>query len=108
MFSQNDEGNGAGEISSKKKKSSGLDRIWDQMYGANACDLNLHKPRAELSAAEKTARKTTKKTTAKMEATVAAGLSNNRVKEILACKRVPLSQGTDYLEGKVADERMLC
>jgi hypothetical protein len=52
-----------------------------------------------------TARKTAKKTTAKMEATVAAGLSNNRVKEILACQRVPLSQGTDYLEGKVTDER---
>jgi hypothetical protein len=105
IFSQNDEGNICSVISSKKKKSSGLDRIWDRMYGANARDLNLHKPRAELSAAEKTARKTAKKTTAKMEATVAAGLSNNRVKEILACQRVPLSQGTDYLEGKVTDER---
>ena len=104
MFSRNDEGNSCSVISSKKKKSSGLDRIWDRMYGANARDLNLHKPCAELSAAEKTARKTAKKTTAKMEATVAAGLSNNRVKEILACKRVPLSQGTDYLEGKVKDE----
>jgi hypothetical protein len=42
-----------------------------------------------------------------MEAMVAAGLSNNRVKEILACKLVPLSQGTDFLEGKVTvtDER---
>ncbi len=40
-----------------------------------------------------------------MEATEAAGLSSNCVKEILACKRVPFSQASDFLSGKVMDER---
>jgi len=42
-----------------------------------------------------------------MEATELAGLCSNRVKEILACKRVPFSQASDYQSqsGKVADER---
>ena len=65
---------------------------------------NLHKPREELSGAEKKARRTAKATRTKMEAADAAGLSSNRVKEILACKGVPLSQSTEYLEGRATDE----
>ena len=83
---------------------SGVDMIWDRMFGANALDLSLHKPRSELNAEEKKARKTAKNTRAKMEATELAGLCSNRVKELLACKRVPFSQGSDHQSGKVADE----
>ena len=54
---------------------------------------------------EKKARKTATNTRAKMEAIELAGLCSNRVKEILACKRVPFSQASDYQSGKVADER---
>jgi hypothetical protein len=73
------------------------------MYGANARDLNLQKPRAELTATKKIARKKAKDTRTKMEATYVSGLSGNRVKEILARKGVPLSQATDFLEGRVLD-----
>ncbi len=75
------------------------------MFAANALDLSLHKPRLELNSAEKTAWKTAKKTRGKMEATEADGLSSNRVKETLACKQVPFSQASDFLSGKVTDER---
>jgi hypothetical protein len=40
-----------------------------------------------------------------MEAMEAAGLSSNRVKEILASKQVPFSQASDFPSGKVTDER---
>ena len=83
---------------------SGVDMIWDRMFGANALDLSLHKPRSELNAKEKKARKTAKYMRAKMEATKLAGLCSNRVKEILACKQVPFSQASDYQSGKVADK----
>ena len=83
---------------------SGVNMIWDRMFGANALDLSLHKPRSELNAEEKKARKTAKNTRAKMEAIELAGLCSNRVKEILACKQVPFSQASDYQSGKVADE----
>jgi hypothetical protein len=33
-----------------------------------------------------------------------AGLCFSRVKEILACKRVPFSQAPDYQSGRVADK----
>jgi hypothetical protein len=39
-----------------------------------------------------------------MEAADSAGLSSNCAKEILACKGVPLSQLTEYLEGRATDE----
>ena len=39
-----------------------------------------------------------------MESTDESDLAGNRVKEILACKVVPFSQATDFLEGRVADE----
>ncbi len=63
---------------------SSVDIIWDRMFGANALDLSLHKPRLELNAEEKKAGKTAKNTRAKMEATELAGLCSNRVKEMLA------------------------
>ncbi len=89
-------------MKSPKRKKRGVDMIWDRVFAANALDLSLHKPRSDLNSEEKTARKTTR---GKMEATEAAGLSSNRVKEILACKRVPFSQASDFLSGKVTDER---
>ena len=92
-------------LKSPKRMKSGVDMIWDRMFGANALDLSLHKSRSELNAEEKMARKTAKNTRAKMEAIELAGLCSNRVKEILACKRVPFSQASDYQSGKVADER---
>jgi spore maturation protein CgeB len=79
-------------------------RIWDRVFGANARDLNLNKTREELSDAEKKAQRTSKATRTKMEAADAAGISSNCVKEILACKGVPLSQSTEYLEGRATDE----
>ena len=87
-------------LKSPKRMKSGVD-----MIGANALDLSLHKPRSELNAKEKKAWKTAKNTRAKMEATELAGLCSNCVKKILACKRVPFSQASDYQSGKVADER---
>ena len=85
---------------------SGVNMIWDRMFGANALDLSLHKPCLELNAEEKKAPKTAKNTRAKMEATELAGLCSNCVKKILACKRgVPFSQASDYQSGKVADDR---
>jgi hypothetical protein len=87
-----------------KKKKKGVDMIWDGVFAANALDLSLHKPRSELNSAEKTPRKTAKKMRGKMDATETAGLSSNRVKEILACKRVPFSQAANFLSGKVMEE----
>jgi hypothetical protein len=79
---------------------SGVNMIWDRMFGANALDLSLHKPCLELNAEEKKAPKTAKNTRAKMEATELAGLCSNCVKKILACKRgVPFSQASDYQSG---------
>jgi hypothetical protein len=87
-----------------RRKKSSVDKIWDRMLAANALDLSLHKPCSELNAEEKTAWKTAKKTR-KMEAKEAAGLSSYYVKEILACKQVPFSQASDFLSGRVTDER---
>ena len=39
-----------------------------------------------------------------MESTDESDLAGNRVKEILACKGVPFSQATDFLEGRVVDD----
>ncbi len=78
--------------------------IWNRVFAANALDLSLHKPRLELNSEAKTAWETAKGTRGKMEGTEAAGLSSNRVKEILACKRVPFSQASDFLSGKVTDK----
>ncbi len=91
-------------LKSPKRMKSGVDMIWDRMFGANSLDLSLHKPRLELNAEEMKARKTAKNTRAKMEATELAGLCSNCVKEILACKRVPFSQASDYQSGGVVDE----
>jgi hypothetical protein len=77
-------------LKSPKRMKSGVDMIWDRMFGTNALDLSLHKPRSELNAEEKKARKTAKNTRAKMEATELAGLCSNRVKEILAGVFLPL------------------
>jgi hypothetical protein len=92
-------------LKSPKRMKSGVDMIWDRMFGANALDLSLHKSRSELNAEEKMARKTAKNTRAKMEAIELAGLCSNRVKEILACKQVPFSQASDYQSGKMGDKR---
>ncbi len=92
------------DLKSPKRMKSGVDLIWDPMFGANALDLSVHKPRSELNAKEKKTRKTAKKTRAKIKATELAGLCSNCVKEILACKRVPFSQASDYQCGRVADE----
>jgi len=77
-------------LKSPKRMKSGVNMIWDRMFGTNALDLSLHKPRSELNAEEKKARKTAKNTRAKMEATELAGLCSNRVKEILAGVFLPL------------------
>jgi len=53
-------------LKSPKRMKSGVDMIWDRMFGANALDLSLHKPRSELNAEEKKARKTAKNTIAKI------------------------------------------
>jgi hypothetical protein len=79
-------------LTSLKRKKRGVGMIWDCVFAANALDLSLHKPHLELNSAEKTARKTAKKIRGKMKATEVAGLSSNRVKEILACKQVPFRQ----------------
>jgi hypothetical protein len=92
-------------LKSPKRMKNGVNMIWDHMFGANALDLSLHKPCSELNAEEKKARKTAKNMRAKMEATELAGLCSNRVKEKLACRRVPFSQASDDQSGKVADER---
>ena len=87
-------------LKSPKRMKSGVNMIWDRMFGANALDLSLHKPCLELNAEEKKAPKTAKNTRAKMEATELAGLCSNCVKKILACKRgVPFSQASDYQSG---------
>jgi hypothetical protein len=88
-----------------KRKKRGIDMIWDCVFAANALDLSLHKPCSELNSEEKMARKVATKTRGKMEATEAAGLSSNCVKEILACKQVPFSQVSDFLSGRVTDKR---
>ena len=47
-------------LKSPKRMKSGVDMIWDRMFGANSLDLSLHKPRLELNAEEKKAQKTAK------------------------------------------------
>jgi hypothetical protein len=92
-------------VKSPKRKNRVVDMIWDCVFAAKALDLSFHKPRSEPYSEEKMARKTAKKTRGKMEAMEAAGLSLNHVKEILAYKQVPFSQASDFLSGKVTDER---
>ena len=56
-------------LKSPKRMKSGVNMIWDRMFGANALNLSLHKPCSELNTEEKKAWKTAKNTRAKMEAT---------------------------------------
>ncbi len=90
--------NGGLGLKSPKRKKRGIDMIWDRVFASIALDLSLHKPQLELNSEEKTARKTATKREKKMEATEAAGLSSNCVKEILACKRMPFSQASYFSE----------
>ena len=62
MFALN---GGLVDLKLPKRINRGVDMIWDRMFGANALDLSLHKPRSELNAEEKQARKTAKKNESK-------------------------------------------